>query len=80
LRLLAAFRQPPQFRCQSVEARLDLGGESLTEDFPMLGLSRSSVPGGTPFQLGDQIVLQIAHMQVSSHPSHHEIIEINDLK
>jgi hypothetical protein len=36
--------------------------------------------GGTPFQLGDQLVLQVAHVQISSHPTRREIVDISDLK
>ena len=46
----------------------------------MLSLGRATVPSSTPFQPGDQLVVQIAYVQVPSHPSLREIIDINDLK
>jgi len=38
------------------------------------------VPNCTPFQPGDQFVIQIAYVQVPGHPNLREIIEINGLK
>ena len=42
----------------------------------MLGLGRAAVPRRATLQTSDQIVIQIAHMQVSSHPGLHEIIDL----
>jgi hypothetical protein len=41
----------PQFGSQRVERRLPRGGESLLEDFTMLGLGRPLMPGGTTLKL-----------------------------
>ena len=46
----------------------------------MLGFGRAAVPRGAALQTSDQIVVQIAHMQVPGHPILREIIDINDLK
>ena len=45
----------------------------------MFGLGGAAMPGGPPFQAGNQFVIQIAHMQVSRHSDLHEDIDINDL-
>jgi hypothetical protein len=71
-----ALCQLSQLGSQYVEGRLDLGGKSLTEDFPMLGLGRATMPRSAPFQLGDQFVVQIAYVQV---PGHHGLYDLNDL-
>ena len=46
----------------------------------MLGFGGAAVPRRTTLQSSDQIVIQITHMQVPSHPALHEIIDLNDLK
>jgi len=46
----------------------------------MFGLGRAAVPSRAPFQSGNQIVVQIPNMQVSSHQSLDDIIDLNDLK
>jgi hypothetical protein len=38
------------------------------------------VSRGAALQTGDQIVVQIAHMQIPGHPILREPIDINDLK
>ncbi len=45
----------------------------------MLGLDRAAVPRRATLQTSDEVVIQITHMQVPSHPVLYEIIEINDL-
>jgi hypothetical protein len=45
----------------------------------MLGFGGAAVPRRTTLQSSDQIVIQITHMQVPSHPALHEIIDLNDL-
>src|SRR3546814_9755692 len=49
------------------------------EGFPC-ARPRATVPGSAPFQPGDQLVVQIAHVQASGHRKLHEIIAINDSK
>ncbi len=39
-----------------------LAGKSLAENFPMLGLGRAAVPGGSPLQFGDQPIVQVAYV------------------
>ena len=46
----------------------------------MFGLGRAAVPRRATLQTSDQIFIQVAHMQISSHPGLHEIIDLNDLK
>ena len=46
----------------------------------MLGFGRAAVPRRATLQTSDQIVIQITHMQVPSHPALHEIIDLNDLR
>ncbi len=46
----------------------------------MLGLGGAAMPCRTTLQTSDQIIVQVAHMQVTSHPALHEIIALNDLK
>ena len=46
----------------------------------MLGLGRAAMPRCATFQTRDQIIVQIAHMQVSSHSIPFEIIVLNELK
>ena len=46
----------------------------------MLGLGRPTVPGSAPFQPVDQLIVQIAHMEVASHRACLVIADINDLK
>jgi hypothetical protein len=45
----------------------------------MLGLGRAAVPRGAALQTSDQIVVQIAHLEVPGHPARREIIGNNDL-
>ena len=45
----------------------------------MLGFGGAAVPRRATLQSSDQIVIQITHMQVPSHPALHEIIDLNDL-
>jgi hypothetical protein len=45
----------------------------------MLGFGRAAVPRRATFQPSDQIVIQIADMQIPGHPALHEIIDINYL-
>ena len=45
----------------------------------MLGLRRATVASGATLAPSDQIVVQVADMQVSSHRPTVEIVEINDL-
>ena len=45
----------------------------------MLGFCRTAVSRGATLQTRDQIVIQIAHMQVAGHEVLHEIIDLNDL-
>ena len=46
----------------------------------MLSLGRTAVPGRSPFQLGDQSIVQIAYMQISSHSAPFpDTNDINDL-
>jgi hypothetical protein len=45
----------------------------------MLGFGRATVPRRATFQPSDQIVVQIADMQIAGHPTLHEITGINDL-
>jgi len=45
----------------------------------MLGFGRAAVPCRTTFQPSDQIVIQIADMQIPGHPVLHGIIDTNDL-
>ena len=44
----------------------------------MLGFGRTAVPRRATFQPSDQIVIQIADMQIASHLTLYEIIDIND--
>jgi hypothetical protein len=53
--------------------------KGLAEDFPMLGFGRAAVPRRATFQPSDQIIIQIADVQIPGHPLLHEIIGINDL-
>ncbi len=43
----------------------------------MLGFGRAAVPGCATFQPSDQIVIQIADMQIAGHPTLRGIIDIN---
>ena len=45
----------------------------------MLGFGGTAVPRRTTLQSSNQIVVQITHMQVPSHRTLHEIIDLNDL-
>ena len=46
----------------------------------MLGLRRTTVPRGTALQTGEQIIIQLADVQISRHlPGSNAIIEDNDL-
>jgi hypothetical protein len=77
--LFSPFRQLPQVGGQRVKRRLNVGDKSLAEDFPMLGFRGAAVPCRTTLQSSDQIVVQITHMQVPSHPALHETTDLNDL-
>jgi hypothetical protein len=46
----------------------------------MLGLGRAAVARRAPLQSSDQLVVQIANMQISSHWVSLDIIGLNDLK
>jgi hypothetical protein len=70
----------PQFGSQRIKGGLNFIEESLAEDFSMFGLGRAAVPRRATLQTSDQIFIQVAHMQISSHPGLHEIIDLNDLK
>jgi hypothetical protein len=59
--------------------KAQVADESLAEDFPMLGFGRAAVPRCASLQTGNQTVIQIADMQIPSHPAFHEIIALNDL-
>jgi len=45
----------------------------------MLGFGRAAVPRRATLQTSDEVVIQITHVQVPSHPVLHEIIDLNDL-
>ena len=45
----------------------------------MLGFGRAAVPRRATLQTSDQIVVQVAHMQVARHRAVHEAIDLNDL-
>ena len=45
----------------------------------MLGFGRAAVPRRATFQPSDQIIIQIADVQIPDHSLLHEIIGINDL-
>jgi hypothetical protein len=45
----------------------------------MLRFGRAAVPRRATLQTSDEVVIQIAHVQISSHPELHEIIDLNDL-
>jgi hypothetical protein len=45
--LLPAFCQLPQISCQRFERGLNFANKGLTKNFPMLGLSRAAMPGGS---------------------------------
>jgi len=46
----------------------------------MLGFGRAPVPRRATLQTSNQVVIQIAHVQVPSHLELHETIDINDFK
>jgi hypothetical protein len=75
-----ALGQFPQFRCEFIERGIRIGGKRLAKDFPMLCLGRAPVTRSAALQLGDKLVIQIAHMQVSGHLALCEVSESNDLK
>jgi hypothetical protein len=74
-----AFCQLPQLGGQFVERRLFLGGKCLAEDLPVFGLGRATVARGATLQAGDQLIIQIAYVQISSHPALREITGTNAL-
>ena len=45
----------------------------------MFGFGRAAMPRRPPLQAGDQIVIQIAYMQIPGHSGLREIIDHNDL-
>jgi hypothetical protein len=51
----------------------------VAKNLSMLGFRRASMPRGTAFKTGNQIVIQIADVQISGHSSARECIESNDL-
>jgi hypothetical protein len=51
----------------------------LAENFPMLGFRRAAVPRRATLQTSDEVVIQITHVQVPSHPALHGTIDLNDL-
>jgi hypothetical protein len=78
-RLFPPLCQLPQLGGQRVEGRLNIADKGLAEDFPMFSFGRAAVPRRPTLQTNDQIVIQIANMQVSNHPAFHETIDRNDL-
>jgi hypothetical protein len=78
-RLFPPLCQLPQVGGQCVEGGLNIADERLAKNFPMLGFGRTAVPRRATLQASDQIVVQIAHMQVPNHAVLHEIIDLNDL-
>jgi hypothetical protein len=77
--LLSPFRQLAQLSGQLFERGLLLASKSLTQNFTMFRLGRTAVARGATFQSGDEIVVQIAHMQISRHRGLHAINDSNDL-
>ncbi len=45
----------------------------------MFGFGRAAMPRGPPLQAGNQIVIQIAYVQIAGHSRLREIIAYNDL-
>jgi hypothetical protein len=44
----------------------------------MLRFGRAAMPRRATLQTSDEIVIQIAHVQVSGHPELHETTDLND--
>jgi hypothetical protein len=59
---------------------LNVAGKGQAKDFPMLVFRRAAVPRRATLQTSDQIVIQVTHVQVSSHAALHEIADLNDLR
>lgn len=60
-------RHGPKARCEVAKGGIDLGRQGMTENFPVLCLSRAPVPGCTSFQALDDLVVKIADLQGSGH-------------
>jgi hypothetical protein len=45
----------------------------------MFGFGRAAVPRRPTLQTGNQVILQVAHVQVTSHPTLQEIVALNEL-
>jgi len=75
-----ALGQLSQFRGELFEGRFGVGGKRLAQDFAMLGLGRAAVARGAAFQAGDQVILEIADEQVSSHDTSLATNDSTDIK
>ena len=66
-RLAALGRKRTQFRGQTVKIGLQFDGKRLTQDFPMLGLHRTAMPGCAALQTQDEFVIEVANIEMAGH-------------
>lgn len=66
-RLATAAGQPAQIGRQLLKGRLLFACEGLAQDLAVLGFSGAAMASGSMFEPSDQLVIQIAYMQIPRH-------------
>jgi hypothetical protein len=61
--------QLTEIGCQPIKGWFNLGRQRLTKDLAMLGFRGAPMPCSPALQTGNEIVIKIAHMQISGHLS-----------
>jgi hypothetical protein len=61
--------QLTEIGCQPIKGWFNLGRQRLTKDLAMLGFGGAPMACSPALQTGNEIVIKIAHMQISGHLS-----------
>jgi hypothetical protein len=66
-RLTTTSGQLTKIGCEPIKGWFNLGRQRLTKDLAMLGFGGAPMACSPALQTGNEIVIEIAHMQISSH-------------